>query len=163
MPPERRIAFSEFQHDDGAADPRLVDAIASGDHGQVLAALTEARLLVPVVAMLGEVSYDESGLARDKSADMAVVLVTGRDGRRALLAFTGTAALAAWQPDARPMPATSTLAATAAVQEGAAAIVIDIAGPRTVVVETDDLHHLAAGHKVVRLADGTHAWAVADS
>ncbi len=160
MSPERRLAFSEFQHDDGSADPRLADAIASGDHGRVLAALTDARLLVPVAAMLGEVEYDENGLARDKSADMAVVLVTGRDGRRALLAFTGTAALTAWQPDARPMPATAQLAATAAVQEDAAAIVIDIAGPRTVVLETEDLHHLAAGHTVVRLGDGTHAWAL---
>jgi type III secretion system (T3SS) SseB-like protein len=159
MSGERRLAFSEFQHDDGSADPRLVEAIASGDHGRVLSALTEARLLVPVVAMLGEVEYDENGLARDKSADMAVVLITGRDGRRALLAFTGTQALTAWQPDARPMPATAHLAATASVQEGAAALVIDIAGPSTVVIETEDLHHLAAAHTVIRLEDGTHVWA----
>jgi hypothetical protein len=156
--PERQIAFSEFQNDDGAADPRLVAAIESGDHGRILAALTDARVLVPVVALLGEVSYDERGLAHDKSADMAVVLMTGRDGRRALLAFTGTTSLAAWQPDARPMPATTTLAATAAFQEGADAIVIDVAGPHTVVIESDDVQRLAAGHRVVRLDDGTHAW-----
>jgi hypothetical protein len=159
--PERQIAFSEFQNDDGSADPRLVAAIESGDHGRVLAALSEARLLVPVVALLGEVSYDDRGLAQDKSADMAVVLMTGRDGRRALLAFTCTTSLAAWQPDARPMPATTTLAATAAVQEGADAIVIDVGGPHTVVIESDDVRHLAAGHHVVRLEDGTHAWAAA--
>ena len=48
------------------------------------------RLLVPVVAILGEVEHDEQGLAHDKTSDMAAVLMTGRDGRKALLAFTGT-------------------------------------------------------------------------
>jgi SseB protein N-terminal domain len=157
-PGPRQLAFTEYSDDDGAADPRLVAALASGDRGEVLAALSSARLLVPVVALLGEVAHDAAGLARDKTSDMAVVLVTGRDGRRALLAFTGAPSLQAWQPDARPMPASSALVATAAVQEGAGAVVIDIAGPRTVVVETDDVRRLAAGHRVVRLADGTHAW-----
>lgn len=160
VPPEpRQLAFPSFAGDDGAADPSLVAAIASGEHGQVLSALSRARLLVPVVALLGEVGYDENGLASDKSADMAVVLLTGRDGRRALLAFTGLETLQAWQADARPMPATAVLAATAAVQEGAEAIVIDVAGPRPVVVEADDVRRLAAGHQVVRLEDGTYAWA----
>ncbi len=159
MHPQRQIAFTGFQNDDGSADPRLVEAIASGDHARVLAALAEARLLVPVVALLGDVEYDEKGLAHDKTSDMAVVLMTGRDGRRALLAFSGTASLAAWQADARPMPARTQLVATAAVQEGADAIVVDVAGPRTVVVETEDVRRLAAGHRVVRLEDGTHAWA----
>jgi hypothetical protein len=154
----RRIPPSGFADDDGAADPRLVDAIGSGDHGAVLAALAEARLLVPVVALLGEVEHDEAGRARDKSSDMAVVLLTGRDGRRAMLAFTGTEALARWQSDARPMPAATRLVASAAVQEGAAAIVLDVAGPQTVVVESEDVRRLAAGDKVVRLEDGTRAW-----
>ena len=155
----RRLAFSEFADDDGAADERLTAALRSGDHGSLLAALSDARLLVPVVALLGETAYDDKGLKVDKSSDMAVVLATGRDGRRALLAFSGTPSLRAWQPDARPMPAAARLAATAAVQEGAAAIVVDIAGPHTAVIETDDVHRLAAGHRVVRLEDGTHAWA----
>jgi hypothetical protein len=158
-PGPRQLAFPSFAGDDGAADPALLAAIGSGDHGRMLSALTRARLLVPVVALLGEVSYDENGLASDKSADMAVVLMTGRDGRRALLAFTGLASLRAWQADARPMPATAVLAATAAVQEDADAIVIDVAGPRPVVVEAGDVRRLAAGHQVVRLADGSYAWA----
>jgi SseB protein N-terminal domain len=158
-PGSRRLAFSEFAGDDGTADPRLVDALESGDHGRLLASLCEVRLLVPVVALLGETAYDENGLKTDKSSDMAVVLLTGRDGRRALLAFSGVLSLRAWQPDARPMPAATTLVATAAVQEGAAAIVLDIAGPHTAVVETEDVRRLAAGHRVVRLEDGGYAWA----
>jgi hypothetical protein len=124
----------------------------------VLAALTKARLLVPVVAMLGEVEYDENGLAHDKTSDMAVALLQGQDGRNALLAFTGTESLLRWSPDARPMPAQSQLVATAAVQEGAAAIVLDIAGPAAGVIETDDVRRLAAGLQVVRLEDGGYAW-----
>lgn len=158
-PEPRRLASSGFAGDDGTADQRLVDALASGDHGRLLAALSEVRLLVPVVALLGEAAYDENGLKTDKSSDMAVVLVTGRDGRRALLAFSGMPSMRAWQPDARPMPAATTLVAAAAVQEGAAAIVVDIAGPHTAVVETEDVRRLAAGHRAVLLEDGSYAWA----
>ena len=59
---------------------------------------------MPVVAVLGEVEYDAAGLARDKTSDMATVLIQGADGRLALLAFTGIRPLPAWNPDARPVP-----------------------------------------------------------
>jgi hypothetical protein len=152
------LAFTGFDNDDGAADPALAAALAAGDGGAVLAALTRARLLVPVVAMLGELELDENGLAHDKTSDMAVALLQGQDGRNALLAFSGTESLARWSPEARPMPAQTQLVATAAIQEGAAAIVLDIAGPAAGVIETDDVQRLAAGLQVVRLEDGGYAW-----
>jgi hypothetical protein len=155
---ERRLAFTGFDNDDGSADPALVAALVAGDDGAMLLALTKARLLVPVVAMLGEVEYGEDGLAHDKTSDMAVALLQGQDGRNALLAFTGTESLARWSPEARPMPAQTALIATAAIQEGAAAIVLDVAGPAPGVIETDDVRRLAAGHQVVRLEDGGYAW-----
>ncbi|TCO45775.1 type III secretion system (T3SS) SseB-like protein [Kribbella antiqua] len=158
MQPERRLAFTGFDNDDGSADPALARALAEGDEGATLAALTKARLLVPVVAMLGEIEYDENGLAHDKTSDMAVALLQGQDGRNALLAFTSTESLARWSPEARPMPAQTQLVATAAVQEGAAAIVLDVAGPAPAVIETEDVRRLAAGLQVIRLEDGTHAW-----
>ena len=156
--PERRLAFTGFDDDDGSADPVLASALASGDQGAFLAALTKARLLVPVVAMLGEVEYDERGLAHDKTSDMAVALLQGKDGRNALLAFTSTESLARWSPEARPMPAESRLVATAAIQEGAAAIVLDVAGPAPGVLEEEDVQRLAAGLQVVRLEDGGFGW-----
>ncbi|ADB34481.1 hypothetical protein Kfla_5470 [Kribbella flavida DSM 17836] len=158
MQPERRLALTGFDNDDGSADPALSRALAEQDQGAILHALTTARLLVPVVAMLGEVEYDEQGLAHDKTSDMAVALLQGQDGRNALLAFTSTVSLARWSPEARPMPARTKLVATAAVQEGAAAIVLDVAGPARGVIETDDLHRLAAGLQVVRLEDGGYGW-----
>lgn len=156
--PERRLAFTGFDNDDGSADPALAEALQGGDQGAILAALTKARLLVPVVAVLGEVEYDERGLAHDKTSDMAVALLQGQDGRNALLAFTSTDSLARWSPEARPMPAESQLVATAAIQEGAAAIVLDVAGPAPGVLETDDVRRLAAGLQVVRLEDGGYGW-----
>ncbi|TDD60583.1 SseB family protein [Kribbella antibiotica] len=158
QPGERRLAFTGFDDDDGTADAALAGALAAGDQGALLAALTRARLLVPVVAMLGEVEYDEKGLAHDKTSDMAVALLQGQDGRNALLAFTGTESLARWSAEARPMPAQTQLVATAAVQEGAVAIVLDIAGPAPGVIEEDDVRRLAAGLQVVRLEDGGYGW-----
>ncbi|WP_231123764.1 SseB family protein [Nocardioides sambongensis] len=159
----RRLQGSEYVGDDGSADPGLVRALhghaAGTTHYPVaLAALAPARVLVPVVAVLGEVEYDDAGLARDKSSDMAAVLLTGADGRRALLAFTSTESLAAWDPQARPVPVAAHLAAATAVQEGAAALVVDVAGPATFVLEGEDLHRVAAGWRPVRLSDGGWGW-----
>ncbi|UMG94940.1 SseB family protein [Nocardioides sp. TF02-7] len=99
-PDQRRLQGSPYVDDDGAAVPAVTRALAAYDAGrapaaEALAALAGSRLLVPVVAILGEVEHDAAGLARDKSSDMATVLLTGADGRRALLAFTSAATLAA--------------------------------------------------------------------
>jgi type III secretion system (T3SS) SseB-like protein len=84
---------------------------------------------VPVVAELGESATGPDGLARDKSAEMATVLMRGADGRLALLAFTGLEALHRWDPDARPVPVPAATAALAAMRDGAEALLIDVAGP----------------------------------
>ncbi|MCW2834449.1 MAG: SseB family protein [Nocardioides sp.] len=159
---ERLIPDPGFAGDTGTADPALAAALAAyaeGEttHGDALLVLQDARLLVPVVAMLGEVEIDERGLAHDKTSDMAVVLVRRPDGRVGLLAFTSTHTLARWNSEARPVPVAARLAARAAVQEEAAALVIDIAGPATYVIEGDDLTALAAGWRLTPLGDGT-AW-----
>ena len=115
---------------------------------------------VPVMAVLGEVEHDEQGLAHDKTSDMATVLLRGRDGRMALLAFTSSAALQAWNPEARPVPVTAAQAAQAAVHDDAAAMVVDVAGPVLFVVEGADLRSLAEGYTLVDL-NGEYAWAKA--
>jgi hypothetical protein len=120
--------------DTGAPDPGLTDALAAyaedpAREPEVLAALAEARLLVPVVAELGESEVGPDGLSRDKSSDMATVLMRGPDGRLALLAFTGLEAMHRWDPTARPVPVPARTAALAAMQDGAEALLIDLAGP----------------------------------
>ncbi|WP_323793626.1 SseB family protein, partial [Nocardioides sp.] len=114
-----------------------------------------------VVAVLGEVEVDEAGLAHDKSSDMAAVLTQTPDGRRGLLAFTSTETLAAWNPEARPVPVAARTAAQAAVQEEASALVIDLAGPTRFVVDGESLRALAAGYTLARVEGGL-AWLQAD-
>ena len=148
--PGRRLPDATFAGDTGEASPAVTAALASyaadpGRYLEALGALQDARVLVPVVAVLGEAEHDAAGLARDKTSDMAAVLLTGADGRLALLAFTGTESLRAWNPEARPVPVATRLAARSALQDGAAALVVDLAGPATLVIEGDDLRGLAAG------------------
>lgn len=170
MPPDdahprgRTIPDPGFADDFGAADPRLLEAMA--DHqarttssGAVLALLQDSRVLVPVVAVLGEVELDEQGLAHDKSSDMAAVLVQAGDGGTGtgLLAFTSVETMARWDPEARPVPVTAATAATAAVQEGAEALLVDLAGPAPYIVDGDDLTRLAAGWRLIALGAGEDA------
>jgi hypothetical protein len=162
MPEARRIPDPGFAGDDGEGDAALRATLTAyaADPGRqldVLIALQAARLLVPVVAVLGEVEVDETGLAHDKTSDMATALLTGRDGRQALLAFTGFDTLAAWRADARPVPVAAALAARSALQEGASALVLDVAGPTTYAVEGDLLDGLARGWTLVRTGGG-YAW-----
>jgi SseB protein N-terminal domain len=155
---ERLLQGSEYPDDTGEASPLLATAMSAyaadpARYPDVLAALGSARLLVPVVAVLGEVETGPDGLARDKTSDMATVLLTGADGRSALLAFSSTATLAAWNPEGRPAPVPTRTAALSAVQEGADALLIDVAGPVPVAVEGENLTALAAGWRLARAGD----------
>ncbi|CAN5664848.1 hypothetical protein BH11ACT8_BH11ACT8_24520 [soil metagenome] len=155
---DRQLLAPAFPDDTGAVDPAVGAALEAYGAGtaryvDALAALQHSRVLVPVVAVLGEVEVDEAGLAHDKSSDMAAVLMTGADGRLALLGFTGTERLTAWDPQARPVPVTMQAATAAAVQEDAAALVLDLVGPVTFVIEGDDLRALASGWTLARIGD----------
>ncbi|MEN8652936.1 SseB family protein [Streptomyces sp. 21So2-11] len=129
----KNIPDPGFSEDDGTADPRLTAALAAwaddpAAEPQVLEALAGARLLVPVVAVLGEVETDENGLRREKTSDMAVPTLQAGD-RRALPAFTSTEALARWNPQARPVAVPLHQALKAAAHECVDTVVIDLAGP----------------------------------
>ncbi|WP_371792725.1 SseB family protein [Streptomyces sp. NBC_01471] len=129
----KNIPDPGFSDDDGTADPRLTAALAAWSQDRaaepkVLEALKDARLLVPVVAILGEAETGEDGLRREKSSDMAVPTLQAGD-RRALPAFTSTAALACWDPQARPVAVPLHQALQAAAHERADTLVLDLAGP----------------------------------
>lgn len=159
----RRIPDPGFAGDDGASDPALAAVLAAYDgqpasHLDVFAVLQHARLLVPVVAVVGEVELDAAGLAHDTSSDMATALLTGQDGRLALLAFTSLETLAQWRAEARPVPVLAPLAARSALQEGATALVVDVAGPTSYAVEGELLAGLARGWTLTVGGDGP-VWA----
>ena len=162
----RTLAPSPFPADDGTASAgtrRLLVAAAEGGptaYLRAVAALCLDRLLVPVVATATRSSQTVGELASDKEAEMAVVLLQAPDGRRALLAFSGLDALQAWQPSARPVPVTLDRVAQTARAEGAAAVLVDCAGPASLAVEGDVLEQLAAGHRLVETAPGEFGWLV---
>jgi hypothetical protein len=155
----------QFRGDCGAADPLLTAALAAYQVGQgseqaALTALAEARLLVPVIAVLGHgapthgapteaVPTEAAPTAPrgDKDSEMVLPTLIGRDGRPAVLAFTGLDALTRWRPEARPMPAEADRVWRAAVADGCA-VVIDLAGPVPLAVEGARLAALAAGQPV---------------
>ncbi|MDH6520307.1 hypothetical protein M2163_002711 [Streptomyces sp. SAI-135] len=129
----KNIPDPGFSDDDGSADPGLSAALAAWAEdraavGPVLAALKGARLLVPVVAVLGEVEEDENGLRREKTSDMAVPTLKA-GSRTALPAFTSTDSLARWDPAARPVAVPLHQALQAAAHEKADTVVLDLAGP----------------------------------
>ncbi|MBB5131118.1 hypothetical protein HNP84_000824 [Thermocatellispora tengchongensis] len=135
--------------DDGSADASVSAALAAFSAGtadavQVLTALSTARVLVPVVALLTESEVGAHGIRQEKESEMALPKLIGEDGREAVLAFTGTDSLTRWRPDARPIQATGPQVCRAAVQEQAAAVVVDVAGPVPFVIEGTLLQALAA-------------------
>ncbi|MEW2546524.1 SseB family protein [Streptomyces sp. NPDC047002] len=149
----KNIPDPGFADDDGSAAPELAAALTawSADRSaepRVLAALRTARLLVPVVAVLGEAEEggpgDPTGLRREKTSDMAVPTLTAGD-RRALPAFTSTAALAAWDPAARPVAVPLHQALQAAAHERADTVVLDLAGPVPYELTGPALRALAEG------------------
>jgi hypothetical protein len=138
----------QFRGDHGAPDPQVTAALAAYHAGQgseqaALTALAAARLLVPVVAVL----TDGTAVTGDKDSEMMLPTLIGRDGRAAVLAFTGLDALARWRPGARPVPAEADRVWRAAVTEGCA-VVIDVAGPVPLAVEGARLTALASGQPV---------------
>lgn len=145
----RSLPTGAFGGDDGGVDPTLASALAHVDQGEgaaadVVAALVGARVVVAVVAVLDQ-GERPTAAQGDKQADMALVTLTGHDGRRALPVFSSAAALSTWDVAARPVPVSSRRAAHAALAEGCERLVLDPAGPVT---------FLASRSAVVALAQG---------
>jgi hypothetical protein len=144
----RRFEHNHSSDDDGSAPERLIEAIhrfRGGDLGEadVVDALRESRLLVPLVAHLGESGTTEQGLVVDKSQELAIVTVSGPDGRTVLPAFTSVDSMAAWNPVARPVPVAGTRVALAAVSESTDLVVLDPTGPTEFVVRRPALWAIA--------------------
>lgn len=144
----RTFTPSGFETDDGSADPRITALLAAGTESlrELVAALPGTRLLVPVVAHLGEgQGAGDVAVHGDKSADMATVTLAAPDGRRTLPVFSSMRTLAAWNASARPVPVEARQAALAAVQEGCELLLIDAVGPHRVVVPRPALWAIAKG------------------
>ena len=101
--------------------------------------------MTPLVAVLDEAEESPDGLRQDKSSHMASVSLVAADGRRGLLAFSSVQSMAAWDPAARGIPALGATVAAGALDEGADAVLLDLAGPVRVALDGALLR--ALGHR----------------
>lgn len=144
----RRFEHGQSSDDDGSAPRNLVDALRlfrAGEVGEaaVVDALRESRLLIPLVAGAGEWSVGGDGQYVDKTQELSIVTVAGPDGRSVLPAFTSVAAMSAWNPQARPVPASAARVALAAASENTDLVVLDPTSATEFVVRRPALWALA--------------------
>lgn len=145
----RVLRSNPFAGDDGSTPPRLAAALALAEETERMRAVTDAlreeRVLVPVVAhehpgrdadggVAGHTKHGSDDPQGDACASAAMVSVRTPDGRAALPVFSSVDNLVAWKADARPVPVEGARAALAAVSDADSLVVLDPAGPTTVLL-----------------------------
>jgi SseB protein N-terminal domain len=136
------------RHADGRpADGRAVAAVAGHEQAGPQAEAVEGGVVAREVAGSRRPRRRDEAGRPEKVSEMALPTLVGKDGRRAVLAFTCLDALARWRPDARPVPVPASRVWLAARFEASAAV-IDVAGPVPMVVDGMRLSALAAGKAV---------------
>lgn len=126
----RTFSENPWQDDDGTAPTELAEALSKFRAGEgspvdVVTALRDVRLLIPLVAELGEEGTNDQGVKVDKSADLSIVTVKAPDGRGVVPVFSSVAAMKKWDETARPIPVGSRQAALAAVEERTDLLILD--------------------------------------
>ena len=126
----RAFEANSWADDDGSAPALLIEAIEAFQSGNasavaVVDAFRQCRVLIPLLADLGEAELGSHGQLVEKSADLSIVTVSGPDGQRVLPVFSSVSAMQAWNPTARPVPVEPVKAALAAASEATHRIVID--------------------------------------
>ena len=130
----RHFEQNAHSDDDGSAPEALKSALerfrtGSGSQAEVVDAVRESRLLIPLLAELGEAGVNDAGQTIDKSQELSIVTVAAPDGRTAMPVFSSVDTMRIWNPAARPVPAAGTRVALAAVAEGTDLVVLDPASP----------------------------------
>jgi hypothetical protein len=138
--------------DDGAAPPRLIEAIRrfrAGELGvaDVVAALHEVRLLLPLLATRGDEGVGAFGQTVDKTQELSLVTAAGPDGRPVLPAFTSVETMRQWNAGARPIPIVVPRIALAVASEGTPLIVVDPGAETMFVARRPSFRALATGER----------------
>ena len=126
----RQFEENSWAGDDGSAPADLLGALTAVplDKKRLFDVLAHSRLLIPLVAELGESGTGAHGQVVDKSADLAIVAVSAPDGKTAIPAFSSVSEMTKWHPGARPVPVSAAKVALAAASESHERVVIDPAG-----------------------------------
>ena len=91
----------------------------------------------------------------EKDSHMTSVEFHSADGRRALLAFSGSDSLEAWDESARPIPRVAFTVAQSVLEQGLDALIIDVGGPVPTAIDGTLLSLLAIGPNREALLDDT--------
>lgn len=146
----RHFESNQWANDDGSADPALLAAInefqapdSARSQETVIDALRTARLLIPLIAALGDSGEGAHGQTVDKSADLSIVSVQTPDGQVGLPVFSCVQTMQAWNKLARPVPIEATRVALAAASEGNSRIVLDPGSPSEFVIRRPAIEAIA--------------------
>jgi len=146
----RSFQENNYKDDNGEADPRLNLALRDfagnpENMGEVLDAFGQARVLIPLIANLGEEGASAAGLKTDKSAELSIVTVMAPDGQVALPVFSSVTKMNLWNPQARPVPNNGRAVALAAASEGTTRVVLDAGSDSELVFRRPQLAAIAQG------------------
>lgn len=138
--------------DDGRPDARLAAALREWSRAatpaaraEVLAALCGARVFLALAARAtGTEVGARTGLVQERGAEMALLSVVSPSGARALAVFADGHLVQRWRAEARPVPVPGPQACAAALDDGAAALLLDPAGA-ALAVTGEEMTALAAG------------------
>lgn len=125
----RELQANSFADDDGSARPELIQAIKNFhetlDPAEVFLEFKKSRLLIPLIAVLGESEIGAHGQTVDKSAELSIVNVKTPDDQVGLPVFSSVETMKVWNPEARPVPHDAVRVALAAASEGNTRIILD--------------------------------------
>ena len=126
----RSFDSNSFADDDGKAPPELIEAIAAFRAGEVGAEavidqIRVSRLLVPLLANIGESEIGAHGQNVDKSAELSIVTVKSPDDQDSLVVFSSVEAMGRWNKASRPVPTYAIRIALAAASQMSTRVVLD--------------------------------------
>ncbi|MDA7799205.1 SseB family protein [Aquiluna sp.] len=123
----RSFQQNPWAKDDGKTPEVITKSLEASPFSKTafIESLRGQRLLVPLLAEVGEVGIGPHGQLVDKSAELAIVAVATPDGRTAIPAFTCVEAMSKWNATARPVPVSIEKLCLAAVSEGHDRVVVN--------------------------------------
>jgi hypothetical protein len=124
----REFSANPFAPDDGSTQPEIAHALTRKTFLLLclFQSLKDSRLLIPLLAELGDGEVGAHGKLVDKSADLSIVAVATPDGLSAIPAFTSVEMMQLWKKDARPVPIEAGRIARAAIAEGCSRVILNL-------------------------------------
>lgn len=146
----RQLEDNRFAGDDGSAPKEFLTAISgfrSGELGQakVVDVIRVSRLLIPLVAHLGESEIGPNGRLVDKNAELSIVTVKSPDDQDALVVFSSVEAMQRWNKYARPVPTDAIRVCLAAAAQLSTRVVIDPGSETEFVLRRPAIARIAQG------------------